>query len=168
MWLIGLFASGCMAPNPNSWLRSHANPCNDKPLNAIIYNLVLYDVFKMIVTKLFYFDLSGIEFCQKILRSRSFKQKLRHQMVEAVETKAIEKLPLPHPWIYHCCSVLTFLILSPLVGVKAQFFWNLYANNKKKTWKNTWDRAVARRTFVFTRPLLREEQLSIKTHSVCL
>ena len=27
--------------------------------------------------------LSGIDFCQNILRSKNFKQKLRHQVVEA-------------------------------------------------------------------------------------
>ena len=46
---------------------------------------------------LFYLDLSGKNFCQKILTSKNFEQKLRHQVVEA-----IQKLPLPHPW----CKVL--------------------------------------------------------------
>ena len=50
----------------------------------------------------FYLDLSEKNFCQEILRSKNFKQKLRHQVVEAealrVEAEAIQKLPLPHPW----------------------------------------------------------------------
>ena len=51
---------------------------------------------------LFYFDLFRKNICQNTLRSTNFKQKLRHQVVEAeaveaVETEAIQKLPLPHP-----------------------------------------------------------------------
>ena len=51
------------------------------------------------ITKLFYFDLFGKICCQKILRSKTVNQKLRHQVVEAlrVEEEAILKLPLPHP-----------------------------------------------------------------------
>ena len=52
-----------------------------------LYNLVLCDVFKMMITKLFYFDLSGKNFSQKILKSKNFKQKLRHQVVEAEAIK---------------------------------------------------------------------------------
>ena len=52
---------------------------------------------------LFYHDLSGKKFCRKFLRSKNFEQKLRHQVVEAValrvEAEAIQKLPLPHPWL---------------------------------------------------------------------
>ena len=55
-----------------------------------LYNLVLYDVFKMMIAKLFHFDLSG----------KNFKQKLRHQVEEAealrVDAEAIKKLSLPH------------------------------------------------------------------------
>ena len=55
----------------------------------------------MIITKLFYFDLSEKNFCQKVLGSKNFWQKLRHQVVEAetvrVEAKAIQKLPVSHP-----------------------------------------------------------------------
>ena len=50
----------------------------------------------MMITKQFYFDLSGKNFCQKILRSKNFKQKLRHQVMEA---EAIQKLLLPHSWL---------------------------------------------------------------------
>ena len=57
----------------------------------------------MMTTKLFYFDLSGKRFCQKVLRSKNFMQNLRHQVVEAeavealkVEAEAMQKLPLPH------------------------------------------------------------------------
>ena len=59
----------------------------------------------MMIIMLFYLDLSGKNFCQKILRSKNFKQKLRHQVVEAeaveaealrLEAEAIQKLPLPH------------------------------------------------------------------------
>ena len=35
-----------------------------------LYSLVQYDVFKMMIRKLFYFDLSGKNVCQKILRSK--------------------------------------------------------------------------------------------------
>ena len=42
------------------------------------------------------FDLSGERFCPKPLGSKNFEQILRHQVVEA---EAIEKLPLPHPWL---------------------------------------------------------------------
>ena len=66
-----------------------------------LYSLALYDVFKMIITKLFYFDLSEKIFCQKVLGSKKFWQKLRHQVVEAEtlteEAEGIQKLPLPHP-----------------------------------------------------------------------
>ena len=59
---------------------------------------------------LFYLDLTGKTFCQKILRSKIFKQTLRHEAVEAeemeseaeplrVEAGAIQKLPLPHPCV---------------------------------------------------------------------
>ena len=54
----------------------------------------------MIMTMLFYYDISGKKICQKILRSNNFKQNLRHQVVEAealrVEAEAIVKLPLLH------------------------------------------------------------------------
>ena len=57
----------------------------------------------MMTTMLFYFDLSGKKICQKILKSKNFEQKLRHQVVEAevlrVEAEAIQKLPLPHLWL---------------------------------------------------------------------
>ena len=57
----------------------------------------------MMITKLFNFDLSGKKFCQNILRSKNFKQKLFHQKVEAeaevlrVEVEATQNLLLPHP-----------------------------------------------------------------------
>ena len=53
----------------------------------------------MMITKLFYFDLSGKIFCEKLLRSKNFRQKLRHQVAEAlrVEAEVIQKLLLPHP-----------------------------------------------------------------------
>ena len=64
--------------------------------------MVLNDAFKMMITKLFYFDLIGKSFCQKILRSKNFKQKLRHQVMEAealkVEAEAIQNFPLPLSW----------------------------------------------------------------------
>ena len=41
----------------------------------------------MMIPKLFNFELSGKKFCQKILRSKKFKQKLRHQAVEAESAK---------------------------------------------------------------------------------
>ena len=59
----------------------------------------------MMITMLFYLDLSGKKICQKILRSKNFEQKLRHQVkrwkAEAlrVEAEAIQKLPLPHTWL---------------------------------------------------------------------
>ena len=57
----------------------------------------------MMTTMPFYLDLSGKNFCQEILRSKNFQQKLRHQVVEAkalrVEAEVIQKLPLPHPWL---------------------------------------------------------------------
>ena len=68
--------------------------------------MVLYDAFEMMILRLFYFDLSEKKFCEKILGSKNFKQKLRHQVVEVevvetealrVEAEAIQKLPLPHP-----------------------------------------------------------------------
>ena len=78
-----------------------------------LYNLVLYDVFKMMITKLFLFMMitklfyTYLEkFLPKNLRSKSCKQKLRHQVVDSeaveaealrVEAEAIKKLPLPHP-----------------------------------------------------------------------
>ena len=59
----------------------------------------------MMITQLFGFNLPGKNFYQKILRSKTFKKKLRHQVGEAVETKAlrvkaeaIQKLQLPHSW----------------------------------------------------------------------
>ena len=57
----------------------------------------------MIITMLFYLDLSGKNFLQKILRSKNSEQKLRHQVMEAealrMEAEAIQKLPIPHPWL---------------------------------------------------------------------
>ena len=51
----------------------------------------------MMITKQFYFDLSGKNFCQNILRSKNFTQKLRHQVMDTealrVEAEAIQKLP---------------------------------------------------------------------------
>ena len=40
------------------------------------------------ITKLFYCDFSGINFCQKNLRSKNFKKKLRHQVVGAKAAEA--------------------------------------------------------------------------------
>ena len=55
----------------------------------------------MMITMLFYLDLSEKKFCQNILKSKNFEQKLPDQVVEAealrVEAEAIQKLPLPHP-----------------------------------------------------------------------
>ena len=62
----------------------------------IMIILVLYYAFKIMITMPFYLDLSGKNFCQEILRSKNFKQKLRHQVVEA---EAIQKLLLSHPWL---------------------------------------------------------------------
>ena len=52
------------------------------------YNSVLYDVLKMMITKLFYFDLSRKSFCQNILRLKSFKPNLRYQVMEASALRA--------------------------------------------------------------------------------
>ena len=60
--------------------------------------MVLYDAFEITITMPFHLDLSGKNFCQEILRSKNFKPKLRHQLLEAVKTEAIQKLPLLHPW----------------------------------------------------------------------
>ena len=49
-----------------------------------LYNLGLWDVFKMMITMLFYLDLSGKNFRQQILRSKNFFQKLHHQVAKAV------------------------------------------------------------------------------------
>ena len=61
--------------------------------------------FKMIITKLYYFDLIGKQNGQKISGSKNFKQKLHHQAVEAkvlrVKVEVIQKLLLPHPWEKH-------------------------------------------------------------------
>ena len=45
----------------------------------------------MMIKKKFYFDLSGKKFGQKVLRSKNFGQKLRHQVIEAeaVEGEAL-------------------------------------------------------------------------------
>ena len=74
----------------------------------------------MMIKMLFYPDLSGKNFCQKILKSKNFKQKLLLQVVEEeaaearalrveaeaprveaeaprVEAEAVQKLSLPHP-----------------------------------------------------------------------
>ena len=39
------------------------------------------------------------KFCQKLLKSKNFKQKLRHQVVEVLRggNGSGSKLPLPHP-----------------------------------------------------------------------
>ena len=63
-----------------------------------LYNLVLYYAFEIMITMPFYLDLSGKNFCLEILRWKNFKQKLRHEVVEA---EAIQKLPLSHPWLWH-------------------------------------------------------------------
>ena len=56
----------------------------------------------MMITIPFYLDLFGKNFCQELLRPKNFRQKLRHQVVEAealrVEAEPFQKLPLPHPW----------------------------------------------------------------------
>ena len=57
----------------------------------------------MMITKLFYFDLSR-KICQKTLKSKNFKQKLRHQEA-LVEVEAIQKLLLPHPRSEHVRNV---------------------------------------------------------------
>ena len=64
-------------------------------------NFVPHDIFKMKVTKQFYFDLSGKKFCQKILKLKNCQQKLRHQVMEAeaAEAEAIQILSPPHPWV---------------------------------------------------------------------
>ena len=46
--------------------------------------MVLHDAFKMMITRLFYFDSSGKNFFhKKNLRSKNFKQNLRHQLEKA-------------------------------------------------------------------------------------
>ena len=100
--VIGLFASG--PSNLNSRLRPCVHPCDDKPLNTVIqYDLVLYDIFRMMIAKILYFDLFGKKFDQKFNDQKFFKQNLRHQVAKAVEAEglwveAIQKLPLSHPW----------------------------------------------------------------------
>ena len=55
----------------------------------------------MMITILFYLESSGKKILPKILRSKNFKQKLCHQVVEAealrVEAEAFQKSPLSHP-----------------------------------------------------------------------
>ena len=53
----------------------------------------------MMITKLFYFDLSGKKFCQNILRSKNFMLKLRHQVLEA---EAMQKLLFMYNWLEQC------------------------------------------------------------------
>ena len=60
----------------------------------------------MMITKLFYFDLFEKNFCQKRLRSKNFRQNLRHQMVEV---EAIQKLLLSLSCFKH--DVEAFLII---------------------------------------------------------
>ena len=59
----------------------------------------------MMITRLFCFDVSE----KKFFKSQKVKQKLRHQVAEAlrVEAKAIQKLPLPHPLLL-AASLLRF------------------------------------------------------------
>ena len=61
----------------------------------------------MMITKLFYLDLSRKKCCRKIIRSKNFKQNVRHQDVEAeaveeealrVGVEAIQKLLLLHSY----------------------------------------------------------------------
>ena len=59
---------------------------------------------------MFYLDLRGKKFCQKILRLINFKQNSRHLAMEAealrvdAEAEAVQKLPLPH--IVSSCNLL--------------------------------------------------------------
>ena len=55
-----------------------------------LYNLVLHDVFKIMIAKQFYFTLIGKKYGIK-----EFQAKITSSWVEA---EAIQKLPLPHPW----------------------------------------------------------------------
>ena len=101
MWLTGLFALGPL----QIWIPDYDHAQILAMTNHWIrlYNLLLYDVFKMMITMLFYLDVSGKNVCQKNLRSKNFKQKLRHQVVKAealrVEARAIQKLLLSHHWL---------------------------------------------------------------------
>ena len=93
----------------------------------------------MMTTTLFYLDLSGKKFCQKSLKSKNCKRKLRHQVVEVeameaeaveteaveaealeveaveavgvVESEAIQKLPLPHPWLKGLSILINCLVI---------------------------------------------------------
>ena len=57
------------------------------------------------VTMLFYLDLTN--FCQKTSRSKNYKQKLRHQAVEA-EAIQIFRFYIPHYKIASCLKVLLY------------------------------------------------------------
>ena len=72
----------------------------------------------MMVTMLFYLDLTGKQFWQKILISKNSNQKLRHQEVEAealrVEAEAIQNLPLP----YFCVRVVFSFISKQILRAR--------------------------------------------------
>ena len=82
----------------------------------------------MIITEMFYTDLSGKNFCQKILRSKNFNQKLRHEVVEAEE---IQKLPLPLLWL---CPIQEFHIVCNYIYTKPkqQFYKRLHTVYTKR------------------------------------
>ena len=74
---------------------------NDKPITSFDSILCFQDDDNINV-KPSNFDISKKNFfCEKIFKIINFKQKLRHQVVEAeaikVEVETIQKLTLPHP-----------------------------------------------------------------------
>ena len=68
----------------------------------------------MMITKLFY-----LAYLEKLL-PKNFKQKLRHQEVEAevLRMEAIQKLPIPHSWPLECFIISPFLKLK-MLGVSS-------------------------------------------------
>ena len=84
MWLNGLLAAGALQIQSPDYAHAQTLAMTNHWLQ--LYNLILYDAFKLMITKLFYFDLSGKVFAKK-LKIKHFKRKLRHQVVGAVEPK---------------------------------------------------------------------------------
>ena len=80
----------------------------------------------MMITKLFYFDLTGKKICPKFLRSKNFKKQVSYRVVK-VEAEGWKGKPLKNSRfisIYYCKSLLTSneVYITKLISNHELFF----------------------------------------------
>ena len=94
MWLIGLFASGPLQIRIPDYARAQILAMKNHWMQLLLYILILCEVFKMMITKLFFVWLIWKQFFPKNFKIEKFYAKITSLRVEA---EAIQALRLPHP-----------------------------------------------------------------------